>query len=86
LNERVLLAAPPSNLFPLSSMHDITILTALVGVLESKLDSEMQASDFEKYVDSADFSSPKDRALFWMHFEGEEGSEIVARYVCMCGS
>lgn len=38
---------------------------ALMGVLESKPDLEMQVGDFEAYVDALNLSSPRDKTLFF---------------------
>lgn len=55
-----------------------SIVDSLVGVTEAHLDSAIQASDFDGYVDRADFSSPKDKALFWLHLNGEDPNVVLS--------
>ena len=48
------------------------IVASFVGVLESHLDADIQTEDFQPYLETADFSSPANRALIWPKVMREE--------------
>lgn len=59
---------------PIASNHERTTCPNLVGsimnILESHLDADITASSFESYLEEADFSSPVDKAVFFLRFFG----------------
>eukprot|EP00339_Tiarina_fusa_P026800 CAMPEP_0117046044 /NCGR_PEP_ID=MMETSP0472-20121206/31847_1 /TAXON_ID=693140 ORGANISM="Tiarina fusus, Strain LIS" /NCGR_SAMPLE_ID=MMETSP0472 /ASSEMBLY_ACC=CAM_ASM_000603 /LENGTH=336 /DNA_ID=CAMNT_0004758265 /DNA_START=13 /DNA_END=1023 /DNA_ORIENTATION=- len=51
----------------------------IMGILEGHKDADLDASTFDGYVKNADFNSPKDGALFWLHGGGAPTSFLVAK-------
>lgn len=61
--------------FSSSSSSCDAIVGGFMNVLESRLQTDISAADFDDaYVTRSDFSSPKDAALLWLHFLGNDAS------------
>jgi len=54
-----------------------TIVATLMSVLESHLDSDIQESDFDSYIKQSNFAPPKDAALLFSHFSGEDPNLVM---------
>jgi len=61
---------PPTTDGSASTCPDL--VGSIMNVLESQLDANIEASDFETYLDQANFSSPPGKALFFLHFFGQQ--------------
>lgn len=47
-----------------------------MNVMESHLDADITSQDFDPYLEQANFSSPTDKALLYLHFFGDDGSPL----------
>ena len=52
-----------------------TMVGSLMGIFESHLDADIQASHFDSYLEAADYSSPSDKSFFWLRFLGRASDE-----------
>jgi len=60
---------------PIKGEHDTadscpSLVGSFMNVLESNLDADIDATDFDVYLEQADFSSPPDKALFYLRVFG----------------
>jgi hypothetical protein len=53
------------------------VVGSFMNLLESHLDADISVPDFDPYLEKADFSSPQDKALLYLHFFGDSSSPFV---------
>lgn len=72
--------APP--LVEVDGVEDVvdscpSLVGSFMNVLESKLDADIDATDFDVYLEKADFSSPPDKGLFYLRFYGDDETSFA---------